>query len=61
MAADTHTIGGRLLVLRQRRGMTQQQLADHSGISVGIIRKLEQGQRQSVRLETLTALAHAWT
>lgn len=59
MAAEAHSIGGRLIVQRQRRGMTQQQLADTSGASVGIIRKLEQGQRQSVRLETLTALAHA--
>ncbi len=39
--------------------MSQEQLATASGVYVGIIRKLEQGKRQSARLDTITALAAA--
>ncbi|MER6913807.1 helix-turn-helix domain-containing protein [Streptomyces sp. NPDC000594] len=45
--------------VRKRRGLTQRGLADASGVSLSIIRKLEQGERETVRLETLRKLAAA--
>lgn len=53
------TLGQRIVVLRRRRDMSQRELAEAAGVGVDVIRKLEQGQRQSARLETLTALANA--
>ncbi|MFJ4919871.1 helix-turn-helix domain-containing protein [Streptomyces sp. NPDC088725] len=45
--------------VRKRRGLTQRELAAASGVSLSIIRKLEQGERESARLETLRKLAVA--
>ncbi len=66
MATSSHhvlppdaTIGDRLRRLRAERGLTQEQLAERAGLSVDMIKKLEQGQRQSARLTTLVALADA--
>jgi transcriptional regulator with XRE-family HTH domain len=56
---DAGSVGGRLSGLRRRRRLSQRQLADAAGLSVDTVRKLEQGQRNSARLETLTLLAHA--
>ena len=39
--------------------MTQEELANSAGISVGALRKLEQDQRRSARLDTIEALAKA--
>lgn len=50
-------LGDRLREVRKRRGMTQQGLARESGVSVSLIRKLEQGERQDARLETVRRLA----
>ncbi|MQT01963.1 helix-turn-helix domain-containing protein, partial [Streptomyces jumonjinensis] len=43
--------------VRKRRGLTQHGLAEASGVSLSIIRKLEQGERETARLETLRKLA----
>lgn len=51
------TTGGRLRDVRKRRGISQRQLADLSGVSISLIRKLEQGDYGTVRLETLHKLA----
>lgn len=54
------SLGDRLRWLRgDRGGLTQEQLAERAGVSVDIVKKLEQGQRQSARLTTLVALADA--
>ncbi|MFI6819697.1 helix-turn-helix domain-containing protein [Micromonospora sp. NPDC050187] len=53
------TIGDRLRKLRTESTMTQERLAEESGISIETIRKLEQGARSSARLPTLHALARA--
>ncbi|ONH24165.1 helix-turn-helix domain-containing protein [Pseudofrankia asymbiotica] len=50
-------LGGRLSQVRRRRGLTQEELGERSGVSVAVINKLEQGQRESVRVVTLHALA----
>ncbi len=42
--APTHN-GSRMAVLRIRKGWTQRQLADVSGYSLSLVKKLEQGQR----------------
>ncbi|WP_435134973.1 helix-turn-helix domain-containing protein [Actinacidiphila sp. bgisy144] len=52
-------IGTRLRAIRKRRGLTQHQLAVASGVSVSLIRKLEQGERDDTRVETARALAVA--
>ncbi|MGI5222457.1 helix-turn-helix domain-containing protein [Nocardia sp. CA-290969] len=56
MAAD---LGDRVASVRKRRGLSQSELSELSGISLSLIKKIEQGQRDSVRLETLRALAVA--
>ncbi|MET9447754.1 helix-turn-helix domain-containing protein [Streptomyces cinerochromogenes] len=56
MSAD---IGKRLQEVRKRRGVTQRQLASESGVSLSLIRKLEQGERADTRLETARRLARA--
>ncbi|MBF6326751.1 helix-turn-helix domain-containing protein [Nocardia cyriacigeorgica] len=56
MTAD---LGDRVASVRKRRGLSQQELARVSGISLSLIKKLEQGARNDVRLETLRALAVA--
>ncbi|WP_308311489.1 helix-turn-helix domain-containing protein [Streptomyces malaysiensis] len=52
-------VGKRLHEVRKRRGMTQRQLASASGVSLSLIRKLEQGERADTRLETARQLAQA--
>ncbi|NBE54773.1 helix-turn-helix transcriptional regulator [Streptomyces boluensis] len=56
MSAD---MGKRLQDVRKRRGFTQRELASVSGVSVSLIRKLEQGERADTRLETARRLAVA--
>ncbi|GAA2603572.1 helix-turn-helix transcriptional regulator [Streptomyces axinellae] len=53
------TIGDRLGRLRERRGLTQEQLAARAGVSVDVVRKLEQNRRLTARMATLNALAQA--
>ena len=55
----TTTLGQRISAARNRRRLTQEELAEAAGISIGALRKLEQGQRLSARLDTITALAGA--
>ncbi|HMG62044.1 MAG TPA: helix-turn-helix domain-containing protein [Streptosporangiaceae bacterium] len=59
MNISTHddTIGERLRTFRQERALTQEELAERSGVSKDVIRKLEQNQRTSARIATLAALA----
>jgi transcriptional regulator with XRE-family HTH domain len=54
MSAD---LGERLKSVRKRRGLTQPELATASGVSLSLIRKVEQGERSDVRLATLRKLA----
>jgi DNA-binding Xre family transcriptional regulator/tetratricopeptide (TPR) repeat protein len=51
-------LGDRLARLRRERMMTQEELAEQAGVSVDVVRKLEQHRKQGVRLETLHKLAH---
>jgi transcriptional regulator with XRE-family HTH domain len=51
--------GAKLVQLRRDRGWTQEMLADYSGLSGQIVKKLEQGARRSARISTLSALARA--
>lgn len=55
-----HTdIGARLREIRKRRGLSQKELAAAGGVSVSLIRKLEQGNADRTRLETVRKLAVA--
>jgi transcriptional regulator with XRE-family HTH domain len=56
---DSNTIGARLRQARNERGLTREQLAERAGVGADIIAKLEQGQRESARVTTLSALANA--
>lgn len=51
------SVGEKLARIRTRRGMTQEELAERSGVSVATIRKLEQGGRVTARVSTLHRLA----
>lgn len=55
----SRTLGEQIAAHRRRRGMSQRDLAAAAGVAVDTIRKLEQGQRNSARLDTVAALAHA--
>ena len=54
-----YTLGDRLRELRRDRKLTQEQLAEKSGVSLSLITKLESGARDSLRLGTAAALAGA--
>ena len=56
---DGITIGQSLKRHRRERGMTQEQLAERSGVSVDLIAKLEQGRRSTARISSLMKLARA--
>jgi transcriptional regulator with XRE-family HTH domain len=55
--SEAHGIGDRIRDVRKRRGLTQRELARLSGVSLSAIRKLEQDDYGSVRLETAHRLA----
>lgn len=50
-------VGENLARIRTRQGLTQEELAESSGVSVATIRKLEQGGRATARVSTLHRLA----
>lgn len=52
-------LGERLQNIRKRRGLTQRELAESAGVSVSLIRKIEQGERDDARVDTLRRLAVA--
>lgn len=56
---ETTTLGDRIARRRRATGMTQEQLAEASGVSAGLIRKLESNERTSTRMETANKLARA--
>jgi transcriptional regulator with XRE-family HTH domain len=51
--------GDRIREARKRRGLTQRELADASGLSLSAVKKIEQGVLDSLRLETARRLAVA--
>ncbi|MEU1883462.1 helix-turn-helix transcriptional regulator [Streptosporangium sp. NPDC020072] len=56
--ATTHVdLPNKIRTLRMSRGFTQEELATASGVSLGVVRKIEQGG--TARLETYHALARA--
>lgn len=60
MSESTHTpIGERLREVRKRHGISQRDLSKASGVSLSLIRKLEQGEVKDTRVETARRLAVA--
>ena len=59
MTEQPGQIGDRIRNARKRCGLSQHELAELSGISLSLIRKLEQGERPDARVETLRKLAVA--
>lgn len=59
MVGGPESLGERLGKLRRRRGLTQEQLATASGVSVAAIRKIERDAQATARLATLHRLATA--
>src|SRR5437667_171795 len=53
------TIGHKIARRRRRLGLTQEGLAERAGVSVSVIRKLEQGDRDTASLLTLRKIAQA--
>ncbi|MFI6522043.1 helix-turn-helix domain-containing protein [Spirillospora sp. NPDC050679] len=56
---STRNVGRRLQEVRKRRGLTQRELAGLAGVSLSLVRKLEQGEREDTRVETLRKFAVA--
>jgi predicted ATPase/transcriptional regulator with XRE-family HTH domain len=56
---DTHHFGSRLRQHRQAAGLTQEELAERSGVSVKAISALERGHRRRPYPNTVRALARA--
>lgn len=59
MVERDRRLGERLAQLRRRRGMSQEVLAERSGVSVSVIRKLERSERDSAGLSTVRKFASA--
>jgi transcriptional regulator with XRE-family HTH domain len=57
--SEASTIGQQLKKLRSERGLSQAELAELAGVSADVVRKLEQGVRQSARVTSLTRLGQA--
>lgn len=55
---EVSQIGRNLRQLRRESGMTQEGLAERSGVSKDVISKLEQGRRVAARVSTLMALSN---
>ncbi|MFE2926945.1 helix-turn-helix domain-containing protein [Streptomyces goshikiensis] len=53
----TEHVGDRMAKLRRAADLTQEGLSERSGVSVDVIRKLEQHRKHSARLPTLHSLA----
>lgn len=53
-----NTVGDNISLVRQERGLTQEELALMSGLSQGYINQLESGKRKFTQ-KTLTAIAEA--
>lgn len=56
---EANTIGARLRQTRRERALTQEELAERAGVSIDLIRKLEQEKRNSARVTSLAKLANA--
>lgn len=56
---EVRALGERVSQVRRRRSLTQTELADKAGLSVEVVYKLEQGQRDGIRITTLHRLAQA--
>jgi len=54
---QARTLGDRVREARRRRGLTQRDLARLSGLSLSLVRKLEQDERGDIRIETAHKLA----
>src|SRR5215472_3464664 len=52
-------VGAAIRGHRRASGLTQQQLAHTAGVSLGLVRDLEQGRTRSPRWGTVRVLAHA--
>ncbi|QKW50286.1 helix-turn-helix domain-containing protein [Streptomyces buecherae] len=57
--SESISTGATLCDIRKRRGLSQKGLSEASGVSISLIRKLEQGQVDHTRLETAHKLATA--
>jgi transcriptional regulator with XRE-family HTH domain len=57
--SNSSTIGSWIRAARRERGLTQEQLAERSGVSVELISALEREKRQSARMSSYTDLANA--
>jgi DNA-binding SARP family transcriptional activator len=56
---DSSHAGGLVHAFRQEAGLTQRQLAEVAGVSVGVVRDLEQGRTARLRGESVRRLASA--
>lgn len=53
-------LGERLKAIRETAGLSQQEVAFRSGLSISMVGQLEQGLKRDPRLSTLLALAEGF-
>ena len=57
LATVLRSVGRRIAELRRARGLTQEQLAEQAGVTVGYVRQIE-GGTENLTLESLVKLAN---
>jgi transcriptional regulator with XRE-family HTH domain len=56
---DKPLISTRVKTLREKEGISQQELATRAGLSISVISQIEQGKKLDLRMSTVEALAEA--
>ena len=57
---DLYSISGRLKQLRALSGLTQEEFAEHSGMSYKFYQQIESGRKKLIRIDTIQRLANAY-
>lgn len=53
------TVGNNVFLIREKRKMTQKQLAEKSGVAIAALTRIESGKNSNPTLKTMNLLARA--
>lgn len=59
MMIDHYQMGRRIAAMRERRDMTQQELAEKAGLTQATVARIEKNRKTRVQLASIEALASA--